>query len=706
MRWGPWPSRASTDTSPKTACGTARKDTDRRAGHSADPGPGLQGRPPARVALRDLRGPRCRCARRSDRQAGAARRVRGRVGLQLRDLRESRAAGREPGDHDAVPGRRDRDGRGHRHPGHRRLRHRFRRPDERRVRDAALRAGGHRRALHRGQALPEDQQLRRRGPGPAARRGLRPEAQERQGRAVRPRHRADRPHRGADRRAAGGGGPGTRARLRRRGRRRGARAQQEPPPRGSPGVRLPLAVPGAAGRRTDHLQHRDRGRALRRRVPPGDLREPGTAGRGQGHAGGAARSRRGGPGRRDRGADRADGRGLRAPGHAVDIPHEAVTGRTAGGSDALLAGLEDIGVSLVSGVPCSYFKEPIRRLERHPRIRYVPAVNEGSALAVAAGARLTGEPTAVIAQNSGFGNLVNPLTSLVLPYRIPVLVLVSMRGWPTADAGEPQHHWMGKVVPAWLDSLEVPYWWLTADGPSPDAVVAQAGTALDSGRSAFVLVGKGALRDTAPEAEGGAGAQAPDRDDLVAAVLAEVGEERILSTTGYLSRTLYNGGDRPGNFYMQGSMGHVAALGLGAALARPEDRFVVLDGDGSALMHLGSLATVGHHAPANLVHVVFDNQAYDSTGGQPTTSGTTDFAAVARAVGYRQARRVGTRAGLRPALRALLDAPGPSLLAVDGKIGGAPGERASSSLSVTDIAARFTALHGAAVTPGTAREEA
>ncbi|MGW2491383.1 phosphonopyruvate decarboxylase [Streptomyces sp. NPDC001606] len=384
-----------------------------------------------------------------------------------------------------------------------------------------------------------------------------------------------------------------------------------------------------------------------------------------------------------------------------------MTGRVAGGSEAFLAGLEDIGVSLVSGVPCSYFKGPIRRLERHPRIRYVPAVNEGSALAIAAGTRLTGEPAAVVAQNSGFGNLVNPLTSLVLPYRIPLLVFVSMRGWPEADAGEPQHHWMGKVVPAWLDSLEVPYWWLTADGPSPDAVVKEAGAALDAGRSAFVLVGKGALADTAAAPEAAAAdASLPDRDDLVDAVLAEVRGERILSTTGYLSRTLYNRGGRPGNFYMQGSMGHIAGLALGAALARPEERFVVLDGDGSALMHLGSLATVGHCAPANLVHVVFDNQAYDSTGGQPTTSGTTDFAAVARAVGYRQVRRVGTRAGLRPALRALLDAPGPGLLAVDGKVGGAPGERASSSLSVADIAARFTAGLTAAVPPGGHREEA
>ncbi|MFG2526531.1 phosphonopyruvate decarboxylase [Streptomyces sp. NPDC048516] len=361
------------------------------------------------------------------------------------------------------------------------------------------------------------------------------------------------------------------------------------------------------------------------------------------------------------------------------------------GSATFLEALEGAGIGLVSGVPCSYFAGPIRLLGGHPSIRYVPAVNEGSALAIAAGARLTGEPAAVIAQNSGFGNLVNPLTSLVLPYRIPLLVFVSMRGWPTADAGEPQHYWMGKVVPPWLDSLEVPYWWLTPEGPPVEALLKEARPVLDAGRPAFVLVSKGAIRDEAPAPAEATTAEGslPDRDDVVDAVLAEVRAERILSTTGFLSRALYNHRDRPGNFYMQGSMGHVAGLSLGAALARPEERFVVLDGDGSLLMHMGTLATVGACAPHNLVHVVFDNQAYDSTGGQPTTSATTDFAAVARGCGYREVRRVGFVAELRPALRALLDAGGPGLLAVDGTVGGSSGERASSSLSAPDIAARF-----------------
>ncbi|MFJ5631826.1 phosphonopyruvate decarboxylase [Streptomyces goshikiensis] len=356
-----------------------------------------------------------------------------------------------------------------------------------------------------------------------------------------------------------------------------------------------------------------------------------------------------------------------------------------------VSALERAGVSLVSGVPCSYFAGPIRLLTDHPRVRYVPAANEGSALAVAAGARLTGEPGAVLAQNSGFGNLVNPLTSLVLPYRIPLLVFVSMRGWPVADAGEPQHHWMGKVVPRWLKSLELPHWMLEPGGRGLEAVLDEARPVLESGRPAFVLVAKGALRDGhgAVATQGAPDEARPDRDDLVGAVLAEVRDEHVLSTTGYLSRALYNHGDRERNFYMQGSMGHVSAIALGAALSRPAERMVVLDGDGAALMHMGTFSTIGHHAPANLVHIVFDNGAYDSTGGQPTSSPTVRFDDVARATGYRYVDRVDSVGALAAAVRGALDAAGPALLVVDGRAGGSAGERASSALSVTEIATRF-----------------
>lgn len=357
---------------------------------------------------------------------------------------------------------------------------------------------------------------------------------------------------------------------------------------------------------------------------------------------------------------------------------------------ALIDGLAALGVGLVTGVPCAYFAGPLRLLEAGPvaGVRYVPAVNEGAALAIAAGARLAGEPAAVIAQNSGFGNLVNPLTSLLLPYRIPVLVLLSMRGQPVARPGEEQHHWMGRVVEDWLRSLAVPYGVLRPDGKPLDSVLAEAGAALAVRSPAFVLVHSGAMAAAtgAPAAPPRGG---PLRGDVVDALLAEVGDAYVVSTTGYLSRELFGRGDRPRNLYLQGSMGHAASVALGAALARPDRAFVVLDGDGALLMHLGALATVGHCLPPNLAHVVFDNAAYESTGAQPTP-GRADLPALATACGYRAARAVARVEELRPALRWALDATGPVAVVVAGAPGGVPGGRASEALPPDEMADRFT----------------
>jgi phosphonopyruvate decarboxylase len=370
--------------------------------------------------------------------------------------------------------------------------------------------------------------------------------------------------------------------------------------------------------------------------------------------------------------------------------------------------LGERGVALATGVPCSYLAGPIRLLERGGPIPYVPAVNEGSALAIAAGARLSGRRAVVFAQNSGFGNLINPLASLLLPYRVPVLVLLSMRGWPVAEDDEPQHRWMGRVTPQWLDSLGVPYATLTAGGRPLSAVLRELDPALEQGLPAFVLVGKGAIGPgtigpgatangagaagdrAAPADERASGGDGrPGRDDVVDALRAELRDEYVVSTTGFLSRAMFHRADRDRNFYMQGSMGHASGLALGAALANPDRRVVVLDGDGAALMHLGAMASIGHHAPANLVHIVFDNGAYVSTGGQAVVPA--DFAALARGCRYRRTLAVTTTAGLRPALRDALDGPGPTLLSVTGSGAGEVTARASSRIGLPEIAARFAA---------------
>lgn len=356
------------------------------------------------------------------------------------------------------------------------------------------------------------------------------------------------------------------------------------------------------------------------------------------------------------------------------------------GSRRLLEALTARDYAVATGVPCSYFAGPLALMAAGAKPRYLPAVNEGSAIAIAVGSQLSGRRSVVLAQNSGFGNMINPLTSLVLPCRIPITVFLSMRGWPTADAGEPQHRWMGQVVPDWLDSLGIAHWMLTPSGPPVEDVLDEA-----QGSLAFVLVARKAIADDVDTETAGETATGPLRDEVVQIVadVAADGDAHVLSTTGYLSRSLYNLADSDRNFYMQGSMGHVSGIALGAALGRPDRRFVILDGDGAALMHLGALATIGDSAPANLTHVVFDNGVYDSTGAQPTGCRPCDLAAVALACGYRHAVGVDHGSALRAALASALASAGPSLIVVRGAPGGPPGDRASNAITVEQIGDRF-----------------
>jgi phosphonopyruvate decarboxylase len=349
--------------------------------------------------------------------------------------------------------------------------------------------------------------------------------------------------------------------------------------------------------------------------------------------------------------------------------------------------LERIGVRLVTGVPCSYFAGPLRLLESRPG-RYVPAANEGAALAIAAGAELTGNRAAVIVQNSGFGNLVNPLTSLLLTFDIPVLVFMSLRGWPDPARDEPQHAVMGRTTHDLLDALRVPYEVLKPEEDHLAEALATADEARADGRPAFILVPKGTIE--APPAAP-ADATAPfGRREALSAVLPHVDGALVFTTTGYVSRELFGLRDRAETFYMQGSMGHALALGLGAALSRPDRRVLVIDGDGALLMHTGTAFTAGALAPPNLVHVVLDNGSYESTGGQRTTSSTVDWWALGAAAGYRSSVVCETAPALGRALDATRGISGPHLVVA--RIAATPGvtpPRVTSALTPVELRHRF-----------------
>jgi phosphonopyruvate decarboxylase len=344
---------------------------------------------------------------------------------------------------------------------------------------------------------------------------------------------------------------------------------------------------------------------------------------------------------------------------------------------SFVAAARRVGFGLASGVPCSELGPLVAGLAAAADCRWIGAANEGDAVAIATGAALGGTPALVLMQNSGLGNAINPLTSLNLVFRIPVLLVIAWRGEPGAPVDEPQHAVMGRITPGLLDLIGIPWERLPSDASALDAAFARAATSLTQGTCHAFVVGKGTC---APESDGGPGSSGaaavrstargavaapivrdalpwpavrPTRRAAIAAVQHALRpSDVLLATTGYAGREMTALATRPNQLAMVGSMGCVSSLGLGLACVRRARRIVVLDGDGAALMRLGALATIGAEQPPNLVHVLLDNEAHDSTGGQPTVAARCDLGAVARAAGYPSVVRAGSPAALAEAVGA------------------------------------------------------
>jgi len=304
------------------------------------------------------------------------------------------------------------------------------------------------------------------------------------------------------------------------------------------------------------------------------------------------------------------------------------------------------GFSLYTGVPCSYLKPFINYVIDAADLRYVGAANEGDAVAVAAGAELAGQRGVVMFQNSGFGNAVNPLTSLTHSFRIPMLIIVTLRGEPDGPADEPQHELMGKITSDLLDLIGIEWDWFPTEEDQIEPLLERAVATMDAERRPFALImRKGSVASHKLQSPPQACPPEPriincpvataQRADMLRAVQTSVADtDIVIATTGYTGRELYALDDRSSQLYMVGSMGCAVSLGLGVALACPDRRIIVLDGDGALLMRLGALAMLGYERPANLVHILLDNSIHESTGGQSTLSAAVDFCAVAAACGY------------------------------------------------------------------------
>lgn len=336
--------------------------------------------------------------------------------------------------------------------------------------------------------------------------------------------------------------------------------------------------------------------------------------------------------------------------------------------------LQSNDVDFFAGVPDSLLKELCACLDAvAPPGQHVITANEGGAIALALGYHLaTQKIPLVYLQNSGLGNIINPLLSLADAevYSVPMLLVIGWRGEPGLH-DEPQHKKQGRVMLAMLEAMEIPYAIL---GPELEGSAATLACALATVRKAsapFALViKKGTFQPFAGPGGARTGTFELSREEAIQLVLQALDDRDIVvATTGMASREVYEYRARKNQGHQQdfltvGGMGHASHIALGLALKKPDRPVFCLDGDGALLMHMGGLAITGVLKPRNLKHIVLNNGAHDSVGGQPTVGLTVDIPGIARAAFYEQVSRAETRDQLRSCMTALKHSPGPGLLEI------------------------------------------
>ena len=320
-----------------------------------------------------------------------------------------------------------------------------------------------------------------------------------------------------------------------------------------------------------------------------------------------------------------------------------------------------MGFTFYTGVPCSYLKDLINYAINE--CDYVGAANEGDAVAIAAGAFLGGQKSVVLMQNSGLANAVSPLVSLNHPFRLPVLGFVSLRGEPGVP-DEPQHELMGRITTQLLELMQVQWMYLSNELAEAKRQMLQACRHIECNEPFFFVVRHGTfetetLQRQVPSSHRNrvktlkhATDQLPTRHEVLSVINRMKDSKTVqFATTGKTGRELYEIEDSRNNLYLVGSLGCVSSLGLGLALSKNDLDVIVIDGDGSLLMRMGSLATNGYYSPPNMLHIVLDNQSHDSTGGQSTVSPHINFVEIAASCGYEKSIHVHSVAELEHQIR-------------------------------------------------------
>lgn len=328
--------------------------------------------------------------------------------------------------------------------------------------------------------------------------------------------------------------------------------------------------------------------------------------------------------------------------------------------------LANYGIDFYAGVPDSLLKNLCAYITDHANAAHnIIAANEGGAMGLAAGHYLaTGQIPVVYMQNSGQGNIINPLASLTDPdvYNIPVLLVIGWRGKPGVH-DEPQHVKQGKVTTGLLNIMGIDYTVLSKEEEKAEAQIKKAIAYMQNTKQCFALVIEKDTFETYALQNVEKNDLTMSREEAIQTVAAALGEkDAIVSTTGMISRELFEyrtsmnqGHER--DFLTVGSMGHASQIALGIALEKKDRKVWCFDGDGASIMHMGSMAIVANKAPENYVHVVFNNGAHDSVGGQPTVGLKIDLPAIAKAVGYKSVYSVSSKEELQQQLSHLGEAP-------------------------------------------------
>ena len=338
--------------------------------------------------------------------------------------------------------------------------------------------------------------------------------------------------------------------------------------------------------------------------------------------------------------------------------------------EKLVGELSEIGIDFFAGVPDSLLKDFCGYVQdKTEPTKHLITSNEGSAIASASGYFLsTGKPALVYMQNSGLGNAINPLVSLTSQdvYRIPMVLMIGWRGEP-GKQDEPQHQKQGKITIEQLEIADIPHL-IISESTKVEEMSLWITNSLEKHKSPIALVVKSGTFSKYDKNKAESFPKSPSREEAIKELLPLIDDSILISTTGKTSRELFElrqtnlGKQR--DFMMVGAMGHASSLALGVALNRVERNVVCLDGDGAALMHLGALATIGKASPANFTHVLLNNSAHESVGGQPTGADGIDFGNLAISLGYRNYRLAEKLEDVKSAWLDLETETGPNFLEI------------------------------------------